>query len=51
MSETELTVALSGVVKRFGDQYAVKRLDLDIAKGSFFSILGPRAAARRRRCA
>jgi spermidine/putrescine transport system ATP-binding protein len=41
MSDAELTVALRGVVKRFGEQYAVKRLDLDIAKGSFFSILGP----------
>ena len=42
MSEApELTIALRGVVKRFGDQYAVKRLDLDIAKGTFFSILGP----------
>ena len=42
MSEAaELTIALKGVVKRFGAQYAVKSLDLDIAKGSFFSILGP----------
>ena len=41
MSEAELTIALRGVVKRFGGQYAVKRLDLDVAKGSFFSILGP----------
>src|SRR4029077_17576396 len=42
MSEPmELTIALRGVVKRFGDQYAVRSLDLDIAKGSFFSILGP----------
>ena len=41
MSDAELTVALKGVVKRFGDQYAVANLDLDIAKGSFFSILGP----------
>ena len=41
MSDADLTIALRGVVKRFGDQYAVKRLDLDIAKGSFFSILGP----------
>jgi spermidine/putrescine transport system ATP-binding protein len=41
MSDVQLTVALSGVVKRFGEQYAVKRLDLDIAQGSFFSILGP----------
>jgi spermidine/putrescine transport system ATP-binding protein len=41
MSDPALTIALSGVVKRFGDQYAVHHLDLDIAKGSFFSILGP----------
>ncbi|HEY3613267.1 MAG TPA: ABC transporter ATP-binding protein [Gaiellales bacterium] len=41
MSDADLTIALRGVVKRFGEQYAVKRLDLDIAKGSFFSILGP----------
>jgi spermidine/putrescine transport system ATP-binding protein len=41
MSDADLTIALRGVVKRFGDQYAVKSLDLDIAKGSFFSILGP----------
>jgi spermidine/putrescine transport system ATP-binding protein len=41
MSDAELTVALRGVVKRFGDQYAVENLDLDVAKGSFFSILGP----------
>ncbi len=41
MSDADLTVALRGVVKRFGDQYAVENLDLDVAKGSFFSILGP----------
>jgi spermidine/putrescine transport system ATP-binding protein len=41
MSDAELTVALRGVVKRFGDQFAVENLDLDVAKGSFFSILGP----------
>ncbi|MDX6540484.1 MAG: spermidine/putrescine transport system ATP-binding protein, partial [Gaiellales bacterium] len=41
MSDADLTVALRGVVKRFGDQFAVKRLDLDVARGSFFSILGP----------
>ena len=41
MSDADLTIALRGVVKRFGDQYAVRRLDLYIAKGSFFSVLGP----------
>ena len=35
------TVSLRGIVKRFGHQTAVRHLDLDVAKGSFFSILGP----------
>ena len=38
---TELTVSLRGIVKRFGNQTAVRGLDLGVAKGSFFSILGP----------
>src|SRR3981081_1018536 len=37
----QFTVSLRGVVKRFGHQFAVRRLDLDVGKGSFFSILGP----------
>jgi spermidine/putrescine transport system ATP-binding protein len=41
MSDADLTVALRGVVKSFAGQLAVKSLDLDVAKGSFFSILGP----------
>jgi len=35
------TVSLRGIVKRFGRLEAVRDLDLDVARGSFFSILGP----------
>jgi spermidine/putrescine transport system ATP-binding protein len=34
-------VALAGVVKRFGTVTAVERLDLQIGRGEFFSMLGP----------
>jgi spermidine/putrescine transport system ATP-binding protein len=35
------TVRLEGVTKRFGDFTAVRRIDLDIPKGEFFTMLGP----------
>jgi spermidine/putrescine transport system ATP-binding protein len=41
MSSLESTVSLRGIAKRFGSVEAVRDLDLDVAKGSFFSILGP----------
>ena len=34
-------VSLRGVTKRFGDVTAVDAVDLDIAEGEFFSMLGP----------
>ncbi len=34
-------IRYQGVVKRFGDFVAIKRLDLDIFEGEFFSLLGP----------
>ncbi|MFB7508085.1 ABC transporter ATP-binding protein [Streptomyces broussonetiae] len=34
-------VRLDGVSKQFADSYAVRRLDLDIEAGHFFSLLGP----------
>ena len=34
-------VALEGLSKRFGDVEAVRRLDLEIQEGEFFSLLGP----------
>ena len=35
------TVRLDGVVKRFGQTTAVDRLDLQVARSEFFSMLGP----------
>ena len=38
---SEPLVVLDGVVKRFGDFVAVKRMDLTIDKGEFVAIMGP----------
>jgi ABC-type Fe3+/spermidine/putrescine transport system ATPase subunit len=37
------------VTKRYGSQTAVDALSLSVARGGFFSILGP-SVARRRCC-
>jgi spermidine/putrescine transport system ATP-binding protein len=34
-------ISFEGVTKRFGEAVAVERLDLEIEKGEFFSLLGP----------
>ena len=38
---SEPSVRLEGVTKRFGDFVAVRELDLEIAEGEFFTLLGP----------
>ena len=43
-------VSLRGVSKSYGDSTVVRDLNLDIAAGEFFSLLGRRAAARPPRC-
>jgi ABC-type Fe3+/spermidine/putrescine transport system ATPase subunit len=43
-------VELIELEKRFGDTVAVDGIDLRIPAGEFFSLLGPRAAARPRHC-
>ena len=42
-------VTLVDLVKRFGDVAAVDGINLEMPSGEFFSMLGPSAAARRRR--
>ncbi len=44
-------VQLIELVKRYGEVTAVDGIDLHIAGGEFFTMLGRRAAARRRPCA
>jgi multiple sugar transport system ATP-binding protein len=43
-------VALRQVVKKYGDVEAVRTIDLDIPNNEFVVLVGPRAAASRRRC-
>jgi spermidine/putrescine transport system ATP-binding protein len=40
-TERHPDVEIVGVTKRFGDVTAVDRMDLSIARGSFYSLLGP----------
>jgi ABC-type sugar transport system ATPase subunit len=49
-SSPRASIELSGLTKRFGE-IAVDNIDLTVASGEFFSLLGRRAAARPPRCA
>jgi putative spermidine/putrescine transport system ATP-binding protein len=44
-------VRLRGLRKEFGRVVAVDHVDLDVAAGEFFAMLGPSAPARRPSCA
>ncbi|WP_168120241.1 ABC transporter ATP-binding protein [Paenibacillus sp. HB172176] len=39
-------IALSGLTKRYGDNIAVNRLDLEIKRGEIFGLLGPNGAGK-----
>ena len=43
-------VSLAGIRKAYGDVVAVEHVDLEIARGEFFTMLGPSGSARPRRC-
>jgi ABC-type Fe3+/spermidine/putrescine transport system ATPase subunit len=45
------SVTLTGVGRHFGPLKAVDQVDLAVEHGEFVTLLGPRAAARPRRCA
>src|SRR5512147_2527395 len=40
-ARTEGEISLIGLTKRFGDVVAVDGIDLEIPRGTFFSLLGP----------
>ena len=44
------SIQLAGLSKLFGDSAAVDNIDLTVASGEFFSLLGPPGAGRRPRC-
>ena len=48
-ASVEADVVLSGIRKTYGDVVAVDGIDLEIARGEFFTMLGPSGRARRRR--
>ncbi|HEX5969680.1 MAG TPA: ABC transporter ATP-binding protein [Intrasporangium sp.] len=39
-------IAIRGLGKRFGDVIAVKGIDLDVPRGSFFGLVGPNGAGK-----
>jgi ABC-2 type transport system ATP-binding protein len=39
-------IAMRGLGKRFGDLIAVKGIDLDVPRGSFFGLVGPNGAGK-----
>ncbi len=46
MNETTLAVRAEGLLKTFGDQRAVDRIDLDVHRGEVFGVLGPNGAGK-----
>ena len=47
----ESAVTLTGIVKRFGDFTAVRQTSLEIAEGSFVTLLGPSGCGKTTTCA
>src|SRR6188768_3615102 len=39
-------IAMRGLGKRFGDLIAVRGIDLDVPRGSFFGLVGPNGAGK-----
>src|ERR671934_693724 len=45
-AEAEVDVRLGGVRKTYGDVVAVDRIDLDVRRGEFFTMLGPSGSGK-----
>lgn len=41
-----VSIRVSGVTKKYGDKYAVKNLDFEVAPGELFALLGPSGAGK-----
>jgi ABC-2 type transport system ATP-binding protein len=46
LPDTDLAVAATGLVKAFGTQRAVDRIDLEVRRGEVFGVLGPNGAGK-----
>ena len=42
----EIAIEIKGLVKRYGDKFAVAGIDLTVAKGEIFALLGPNGAGK-----
>ncbi|HVZ16901.1 MAG TPA: ABC transporter ATP-binding protein [Terriglobales bacterium] len=40
-AQSQISVSVRGLTKRFGETLALKAVDLDVIRGEFFSLLGP----------
>lgn len=43
---TEISVKLEGVTKNFGDTQVLKKIDMELEKGKFYTLLGPSGCAK-----
>jgi ABC-2 type transport system ATP-binding protein len=42
----EIAIQITGLVKKYGDKYAVNGIDLAVAQGEIFALLGPNGAGK-----
>lgn len=45
-NNTELAIQATGLVKKFGDNFAVDGVDLEVRKGTVYGFLGPNGAGK-----
>ena len=45
-STSEIAIEIKGLVKKYGDKFAVAGIDLKVAKGEIFALLGPNGAGK-----
>jgi len=45
-STPEIAIEINGLIKKYGDKFAVAGIDLTVAKGEIFALLGPNGAGK-----